>query len=123
MILLFKLLRRLLLPAVIVVAFFLAPAIGAVNGRTLHTSVARQVGGDLSFGPRACTRGGGAWRCDVLAYQGDSNGTTYTVRKRGRRCWTARATRPTGELPALARGCAKLREQGRVGRWVSEVVG
>ena len=53
---------------------------------------------------------------------GTSVGTTCTVRKRGRRCWTASARSPVPEVPALARGRAKLREQGRLGRWVSQVV-
>jgi hypothetical protein len=116
-----KWLLRGLVLVLLVYAYFALPAIGDVNHRTLHTSVARAVGGDLSLGPRGCRRGGGVWRCTVYALPGSSYDTTYTVRKRGR-CWTAVNTTPVPELPSLARGCAKLREQGRVGRWVSQVV-
>jgi hypothetical protein len=117
-----KWLLRGLVLALLVYAYLALPAIGDVNHRTLHTSVARAVGGELTVGPRGCRRTGEAYRCTVIAFPGDSNGTTYTVRKRGRRCWTASARSPVPEVPALARGCAKLREQGRVGRWVSQVV-
>ena len=117
-----KWLLRGLVLALLVFAYFTLPAIGEVNHRTLSTSVTRAVGGDLTLGRRGCSRVGDAWRCTVLAFPGDSYGTTYTVRKRGRRCWTAVSRTPVPEVPALARGCAKLREQGRVGRWVSQVV-
>jgi hypothetical protein len=116
------LLKAALLLAAMLVAYFTLPAIGAVNHRTLHTSVARAVGGDLMSSQKGCRRAEGAWRCEVAAFQGDSGGTVYTVRKRGRRCWTAVSTRPAPELPSLAKGCAKLREQGRWGRRVSEIL-
>jgi hypothetical protein len=116
-----KWLVRALVLAVLVYAYLALPAIGDVNHRTLHTSVARAVGGDLMIGPAACRRDRGAWRCTVYAAAGSSYDTTYTVRMRGR-CWTAVDTTPVPELPSLARGCAKLREQGRVGRWVSRIV-
>lgn len=114
--------KAALLVMVVAVGYFTLPAIGSVNHRTLHTSVARAVGGELSVGPRGCKRADGAWRCEVLAFQGLSTETVYTVRMRGRRCWTAVSTRPAPELPSLAKGCAKLREQGRWGRRVSEVL-
>jgi hypothetical protein len=116
------LLRGALL-ALLVFAYFSLPALGSVNGRTLYTSVGRELGAELTAAPRACRRGGGVWRCTMLAFQGDSAGTAYTVRKRGRRCWTAYSRKPAPELPSLARGCAELREQGRVGRFMAEVLG
>lgn len=117
-----KWLLRGLVLALLIYAYFALPAIGEVNHRTLSTSVTRAVGGDVTLGPRGCRRGRALYRCTVYAFPGDSSGTVYTVRKRGRRCWTASARSPVPEVPALARGCAKLREQGRVGRWVSQVV-
>jgi hypothetical protein len=111
-----------LVAASLVYAYFALPALGEVNHRTLHTSVAHAVGAELGVGPRGCRRSGDAWRCDVLAFQGDSGGTTYLVRMRGRHCWTAYARAPAPELPSLARACARLSEQGRVGRFVTEVL-
>ena len=107
MFLLFKLIRPLVLVAVLAGAYFFAPAIGDVSDKTLE----RHVAGELDAQPGKCSkRGIVTWRCSVVA-----GGTaTYSVRLRGR-CWTARRTARGGAggaaPPSRASGCVHLRDQ------------
>ena len=114
-----KWLLRGLVLALLVYAYFALPAIGEVNHRTLHTSVARAVGGDLIDRPArlpARPRGVAVHR---LRHGGVAATTRRTPSGSAAAAGRPSTPPPVPELPSLARGCAKLREQGRVGRWVS----
>src|SRR3954451_4625106 len=88
--LLLKLIKPLILVVVLVGAYFFAPSIGDVNGKTLHRGVVSGVGGTADIGSRACAkRGSVTWRCRIYA-KGGSSPVAYTVRMRDRRCWSAR---------------------------------
>ena len=115
MFLLFKLIKPFVLLLVLVGAYLFAPAIGEVNGKTLHRGVVKGVGGTADIGSKACSkRGTVTWRCRIYE-KGGSYPVTYTVRMRDRRCWSARRAsgyQAEGEPLALrASGCLHLRDQ------------
>jgi hypothetical protein len=111
--LLLKLVKPLILLAVLVVAYLYAPAVGSVSGKAVQRSVVGELEGTHIGGPKACRRiREGRWRCSAQRYQGDSSPPSYSVRMRGRRCWTA--TLRSGDSEPLARrasGCVRLRDQ------------
>ena len=94
-----------------------APAIGPVDRRDLAYSVTDEVGGAVPFtGIDRCRRRAGELRCYVEDSSHSGAGATYAVRRRGRRCWSARKRRRETEgrsLPERARGCVSLRQQLR----------
>jgi hypothetical protein len=105
--------QLLLLAIVVGAALLYAPPIGAVTAGTLQRSLEREAGGDSGKG-RTCTRQSeGVWECVVAAGDG---GTTYQMRRRGRRCWDAAAigVRSSPDLPHSLSGCATLRYQARI---------
>jgi hypothetical protein len=110
---LLKLVKPAILLLALVGAYLFAPAIGDVSGKAAQRSVVSELGGAGTGGPTACRRlSTGRWRCLVQAYQGDSSPPSYSVRMRGRRCWTA--TLRSGQSTTLARratGCVYLRDQ------------
>jgi hypothetical protein len=113
--LLFKLVKPLVLVVVLVGVYVFAPAVGGVNGKTLHRGVVAGVGGTADIGSKACSkRGSVTWRCRVYA-KGGSAPATYSVRMRDSRCWSARRASgdsAAGEPLALrASGCLHLRDQ------------
>src|SRR4051794_39790161 len=90
MFLLLKLIKPLILVVVLVGVYFFAPAIGDVNGKTLHRGVVSGVGGPADIGSKRCSkRGSVTWRCRIYA-KGGSDPATYSVRMRDGRCWSAR---------------------------------
>jgi hypothetical protein len=111
-----KLLKLLVLVAVLGAVVWFTPALGDVSGEALHRSVAAELGGTRAVGARSCTRlRATRWRCRVTA-EGGSDARRYSVRMRGRRCWTAtRLAADDGEsggsLARRARGCVNLRHQ------------
>jgi hypothetical protein len=115
--LLLKLIKPLILVTVLAGAYFLAPTIGDVNGKTLHVGVVNELGGERELGSKQCAkRGSVTWRCTLYG-KGASDPTTYTVRVRDGHCWNAR--RITGftavgdALDPRASGCLHLRDQVR----------
>src|SRR3954469_12909359 len=114
MFLLFKLVKPVLLIALLAVAYLYAPAVGTVSGKTVQRSVVRELDGTAGAGaPKACRRvREGRWRCSVQRFQGDSSPPSYSVRMRDRRCWTATVRAGDHEpLPRRATGCVDLRDQ------------
>jgi hypothetical protein len=113
MFLMLKLIKPAILLAALVVAYLFVPAIGDVSGKAVQRSVVSELEGTRVGGPSACRRiRAGRWRCLVQAYQGDSSPPSYSVRMRGRSCWTA--TLRSGDrapLPRRASGCVRLRDQ------------
>lgn len=107
--------RRLLwLCLVVVVASVLAAVLwvraAPVKPRHLTYSVATAVGGMAFDG--SCRRVERHWRCLIDDAEGSGNGSTYLVRMRGRRCWSASRTPGSFVNPEL-----KSRASGCVGFW------
>ena len=113
MFLLLKLVKPLLLVAVLVGVYLYAPAIGTPSGKAVQNSVERGLDAPSVGGPEACRRIREArWRCSVQRFQGDSSPPSYSVRMRDRRCWTATLRAGDNEpLPRRATGCVQLRDQ------------
>jgi hypothetical protein len=110
--LLFKLIKPFVLLLVLAGVWVFAPAIGSVNGETLHRSVVGELDGTGDVGAKTCSkRGTITWRCMVYAPSG-SDATIYSVRLDGR-CWTARRTSGPAALATRAEGCLHLRDQAR----------
>jgi hypothetical protein len=76
----------------------------------LTSSVADAVGG-MAFGG-SCRRVERNWRCVIDDAEGSGNASTYLVRMRGRRCWSASRTPGSFANPKL-----KSRARGCVGFW------
>ena len=97
--------------------YALAPAIGPVDRRDIAWSVTEEVGGAVPFtGIDRCRRRAGELRCYVEDTSHSGGGATYAVRRRGRRCWSARkrSDETSGRpLPERAKGCVSLRQQLR----------
>jgi hypothetical protein len=108
--------RRLAVLAFVVVVVALAAAgyarLAPVDRKDLTHSVAQGVGGSSLAEPRCNRVRPRIWRCVVDDREGSGNASTYDVRLRGRRCWTA-SRRPRSFVnPKL-----KHRASGCVGLW------
>lgn len=107
-------LRRIVLGVLLVPVLAVGAAAGyvelaPVTADQLSYSIADDVGGTNRLGVDPCSHASGrAWRCAVFDVRAGGAGAMYTVRMRGRRCWTAQ-TSGTGAPPAglrsIATGC------------------
>jgi hypothetical protein len=107
--------QLLLLAIVAGAALLYAPPIGAVSAETLQRSLAREVGGSTALATKCERQAAGLYHC-LVAEPGSSGGTTYQLRRRGRRCWDAVriGLSSSAHLSQSASGCAKLRDQARI---------
>jgi hypothetical protein len=111
-----RLLRRIVLGVLLLPVLAIAAGVGyvqlaPVTAGQLSYSIADDVGGTNRLGVDPCSRAAGrTWRCAVFDVRAAATGAgaMYTVRMRGRRCWTAQtsggATPPAGLRPS-ATGC------------------
>lgn len=107
-----RLIFRILVAVIVMVvvagiAAVLWVRLAPVKPKDLTHSVAGGVGGSAVAGSR-CRRHGDAWRCEIDGAEGSGNASTYRVRMRGRRCWSAVRVPHTHANPKLkrrARGC------------------
>ena len=83
-----------------------------VGPRDLMYSVAGGSGGNLQIGSSCRRTKGEYWRCLIDDTEGSGNASTYRVRMKGRRCWTARWT-PS----SYANRQLRSRVSGCVGFW------
>jgi 5-methylcytosine-specific restriction endonuclease McrA len=88
-----------------------------VDAKNLTHSVVNGVGSSSLAEPRCDRVRPGAWRCVVDDSEGSENASTYDVRLRGVRCWTA-TRRPRSHVnPKLKRhasGGVRLRDRLRI---------
>jgi hypothetical protein len=116
-------LRRLAVGALIVVIAAIAYVrLAPVNASALAYSVAGEVGGS-ALTHHECRPRHDTWLCSIDDPEGSGNASDYTVRLRGRRCWTA--TRTGGilnrRLRGRASGCVGLRDRIRLVERLSDI--
>jgi hypothetical protein len=105
----------------LILAFFLLPAIGSPSGDALQYSLTRNAGGSLLFsGVYDCEQRSPSIRvCDVSDAHSSDKGR-YRVRMDGRRCYHARKISPDAweegppYLEHRVSGCVKWRDQLRL---------
>lgn len=91
------------------------PAVGTVSPEALQKSLAREVGEQSQAERATCRpRANGSFRCGVETDPGSGPAVFYILRRRGGRCWRARARGRREGLPLRASGCALLRDQIRL---------
>ena len=92
------------------------PAFGTVSPEALHESLAAALGREGQSKRATCKpRANDSFLCGIETDPGSGPAVFYLLRRRGGRCWRARARGRREGLARRASGCALLRDQIRLG--------